>query len=114
LGLFGRRASDRVLELLEDAGVELHLSRAVRSAADGALELEKGRPIEADRVVALPRLQVSNIPGLPQGKDGYIGTDRHMRVEGGDPRVRRQGRHLVPNQAGRHRGAAGVPIRRRV
>lgn len=81
LGLFGRRASDRVLQLLEDAGVELHLSRALRSAADGALELEKGRPIEADRVVALPRLQVSNIPGLPQGKDGYIGTDRHMRVE---------------------------------
>lgn len=80
----GDAASDRIAELLADAGIELVLSRAPAAFADGMLRLEDGALIDASEVVSLPSLSVAPIPGVPQGRDGFIGTDPEMAVEGLD------------------------------
>jgi sulfide:quinone oxidoreductase len=82
LGLFGPSAPCIVSELLESAGIALHLSRSPSAFADGRLEIERGDPIEADHVVALPSLEVPPLPGIPQRHDGFIPTDVRMNVEG--------------------------------
>ena len=86
LGLFGRRASRGVLELLEEAGVEVTTTARAAGVQAGGLALHDGRILPADRVVAPPRLTVPEIGGIPQGAEGFIGTDLQMRVEG-SPRI---------------------------
>jgi sulfide:quinone oxidoreductase len=82
LSQFGQRASQSVRELLADAGVKLVTSAAPVGVEPGRVLLASGDSLAADRVVALPRLEVTPIPGLPQGPRGFIGTDSYMRVEG--------------------------------
>ena len=107
LGLFGRRASDRVSALLDEAGVRVSVATAPERVQEGSLITEHGRAIRANRVVALPRLDVPDIPGVPQGRRGFILTDSESRVEGLD-RVFAAGRcHLVSDQAGGPRRPAG-------
>ena len=86
LSIFGGRASEAVRELLHDAGVDLVGNAHVAAVQAGGLTLHDGRVLPADRVVAAPRLSVPPIDGIPQGPDGFIGTDPAMRVEG-TPRV---------------------------
>ena len=86
LSLFGRRASDAVRDLLDQAGVELVTGARAASVQAGGLALHDGRVLPASRVIASPRLTVVPIEGVPQGPDGFIGTDSAMRVEG-TPRV---------------------------
>lgn len=86
LGLFGTRASRSVGDLLHDAGVELVTQARAAGIQAGGLALNDGRILPTDRVVASPRLTVPEIGGVPQGPDGFIGTDLQMRVEG-TPRV---------------------------
>jgi sulfide:quinone oxidoreductase len=86
LSLFGQRASHGVRELLEGLGVELVADARVAGAGGAGLTLHDGRVLTADRVVALPRLTVEPIEGIPQGPEGFIGTDSAMRVED-TPRV---------------------------
>ena len=86
LGLFGTRASRGVGELLRDAGVELVTQARAAGIQGAGLALHDGRIMPTDRVVASPRLTVPEIGGIPQGPDGFIGTDSRMRVEG-TPRV---------------------------
>jgi sulfide:quinone oxidoreductase len=86
LALFGRRASEAVGELLAEEGVELVTNARPAGVQAGGLALHDGRVIPADRVVASPRLSVAPIEGIPQGPDGFVGTDTAMRVEG-TPRV---------------------------
>ncbi|HSD23893.1 MAG TPA: FAD-dependent oxidoreductase [Solirubrobacterales bacterium] len=86
LGLFGTRASRGVGQLLHDAGVELVTQARAAGMQGGGLALHDGRILPTDRVVASPRLTVPEIGGIPQGPDGFIGTDLQMRVEG-TPRV---------------------------
>jgi sulfide:quinone oxidoreductase len=45
----------------------------------GALATREGRMIAADAVIALPRLEPREIPGLP---DGFLEIDEHARVVG--------------------------------
>ena len=82
LSLFGRRASDGVHGLLEEAGVKLLINAHPLSVQATGLVLRDGRILPADRVVASPRLTVAPIEGVPQGTDGFIGTDLTMHVEG--------------------------------
>lgn len=82
LAMFGRRASESVAGLLHEAGIELHASSAPSAFRDGELRLAGGGSVEADAVVAMPRLEVVPMPGVPQGPDGFISTDAYMRVEG--------------------------------
>ena len=81
LGLFGDRASAIVRELLAEAGVHLHTQAAPARVEDGHVRLVGGGAIRSDRVIAMPRLEVDPIAGIPQGPRGFIGTDREMRVE---------------------------------
>ena len=81
LSLFGRRASDAVRDLLDQAKVELVTGARAAGVQAGGLLLHDGRILPADRVVASPRLTVVPIEGVPQGPDGFIGTDSAMRVE---------------------------------
>jgi len=80
LALFGEQATDVVVELLEEAGVELHLGTTPVEFAGGELLIAPGGSIEADRTVALPRLEGPGLPGLPCDRDGFIAIDSHCRV----------------------------------
>jgi sulfide:quinone oxidoreductase len=82
LEMFGPRASELVKQLLVEAGVEIRTSRAPSAVEPGELVLASGERVPADRVVALPRLEVESIGGIPQGPHGFIGTDAYMQVEG--------------------------------
>jgi sulfide:quinone oxidoreductase len=82
LEMFGRRASESVSALLAEAGIAFRASSAPSAVGAGELLLASGEHLEAERVVALPRLEVQAIPGVPQGPRGFIGTDPFMRVEG--------------------------------
>ena len=86
LSLFGRRASEAVRDLLDQAAVELVTGARAAGVQAGGLALHDGRVLPASRVIASPRLKVVPIEGIPQGPDGFIGTDTAMRVEG-TPRV---------------------------
>jgi sulfide:quinone oxidoreductase len=86
LALFGTRASRGVHALLQEAGVEVITHARAAGVQGGGLALHDGRILSADRVVASPRLTVPDIGGIPQGPEGFIGTDLQMRVEG-TPRV---------------------------
>ena len=86
LSLFGRRASEAVRDLLDQAAVELVTGARAAGVQAGGLVLHDGRVLPASRVIASPRLTVVSIEGVPQGPDGFIGTDTAMRVEG-TPRV---------------------------
>ena len=81
LEMFGPRASELVAGLLAEAGVGLLTSDSPTAVEGRELVLDSGRRLAADRVVTLPRLEVDEIPGIPQGPQGFIGTDAYMRVE---------------------------------
>jgi len=82
LQLFGSAASETMGALLETRGVQFHAGVYPRELAAGALRLVPEGAIQADRVVALPRLRGAPIDGLPQTVDGFIPVDAHGRVEG--------------------------------
>ncbi|HET8593295.1 MAG TPA: FAD-dependent oxidoreductase [Solirubrobacterales bacterium] len=82
LEMFGPRASDSIERLLADAEIEVRTTSAPSAVEAGELALASGARLAADRVVTLPRLEVPPLPGVPQGPDGFIGTDLQMRVEG--------------------------------
>jgi sulfide:quinone oxidoreductase len=84
VAVFGGRASDSVAELLDDAGIAVHAGVAPARLIDGQMALMNGSSIRCDRAIALPALEVQPIPGVPQGRHGFIDTDAQMRVAGLD------------------------------
>jgi sulfide:quinone oxidoreductase len=82
LSLFGDEASDSVVRLLSEAGVTITTDCAAEAAEDGGLRLRDGRRLLADAVVALPKLSVPDLAGVPQGPEGFIPTSDHGVVEG--------------------------------
>jgi sulfide:quinone oxidoreductase len=82
LALFGLRASDQLRTQLADAGITLMTSAYPLWVEEGCLKLTGGDAVEAERVVALPRLVGPKLPGLPQDPNGFIPTDRFGRVIG--------------------------------
>jgi sulfide:quinone oxidoreductase len=82
LHLFGRRASAVVSALLAERGIDVHTHAYPSNFRDGQLALVPHGVVEADRVVALPRLHVPRIDGVPQGRDGFVHVDTHCRVVG--------------------------------
>lgn len=82
MALFGARVGDRLAQLLEDAGIRLSVNALPVATRPGHLLLASRPAIGADRVVALGRLRVDPIPGLPQGPRGFIATDSFGAVEG--------------------------------
>ncbi len=84
LEVLGPAISDRVVELLAERGVELLSGTRVVRFDQGRLVCEGGNDLRVDEVVALPGLSVPEIPGVPQGRNGFIGCDAEMRVDGLD------------------------------
>jgi trehalose synthase len=83
LGIFGQPASHAVAELLRARGIDLVVSSYARAGDDGRLRLFPGdRPLEAERVVALPVPEGPDMPGLPSEGGGFIPVDEHGRVVG--------------------------------
>jgi sulfide:quinone oxidoreductase len=82
LHLFGPAGSNAVRELLNEHGIKLVTSAYPTAFLDGELWLAPEGRIDADRVVALPRLRGPVLDGLPQTLDGFIPVDAHGRVRG--------------------------------
>jgi sulfide:quinone oxidoreductase len=82
LALFGSAGSDAVAAQLERAGVRFRSGALPQAFEDGALTLASGETLAVDAVVAVPRLHVPPLIGVPQGEHGFIATDELSRVEG--------------------------------
>jgi len=82
LALFGGDASHAVRDVLEEKGIELVTGTHASSRGSGELMIVPGGELEADRIVALPRLVGPAIPGLPHDRDGFVSTDPYGRVVG--------------------------------
>jgi sulfide:quinone oxidoreductase len=82
LELFGAEASEAIGELLEVRGVELKTSVIPMAWEDGLLTMAGLPSIDADAVVALPRLVGPALAGLPHDRSGFLPTDAHGRVPG--------------------------------
>jgi len=86
MAIFGPRVSKRLRVLLSRAGIRLRTQVEPLVAQPGRLFLSSGGVVPADRVVALAKLTVPRIGGLPQGPSGFIPTDAYGRVDDA-PRV---------------------------
>jgi sulfide:quinone oxidoreductase len=82
LELFGSTASSAIAELLEDRGIELVLGTTPLAFAEGALAVAPGGSIQADRAVALPRLEGPRLQGLSGDAQGFLPTDAFGQVSG--------------------------------
>ncbi len=84
LAVFGPAAAAHIRDLCGDRGIRLRTGRTAVAFDNGRVELDDGESIEADRVVALPRLRGEAIDGLPHDADGFIPVDEHCAVRGVD------------------------------
>ncbi len=83
LGVFGTEASAGVAALLAERGIEVVTSAYAEVTAPGQITIVPGdRRLEADRVVALPELEVAGFDGLPQTEHGFLPIDEHAQVLG--------------------------------
>ncbi|HJV29493.1 MAG TPA: CBS domain-containing protein [Gaiellaceae bacterium] len=79
--LFGGAARDAIRVLLDEHDVALHTGYSARAVHGTELRLLPHRTIQADCVLALPKLRGPWIDGIPQTHDGFIVTDAHGRVD---------------------------------
>jgi len=86
LALFGVIGSQAAGVDLADAGVTVETGAYVEEHGDPpALVVQPGaRPLEARRIVALPRAVAPKLSGLPTDGRGFIKVDTHCRVAGSD------------------------------
>jgi sulfide:quinone oxidoreductase len=82
LQLFGRRASERVSELLAERGIDVVTRATPVKYDEGGLSVSPSATIEADAVLSLPRLEGRQIAGVPHDLDGFVDVDRHGRILG--------------------------------
>ena len=82
LHLFGRRASEAMSALLRERGIAVHTRVYPTNFREGELVLVPDGVVEADQVVALPRLEAPRIGGLTQDRDGFVPVDAHGGVVG--------------------------------
>jgi sulfide:quinone oxidoreductase len=80
LAVFGAAASTAVRELLEERGIALTTHATPLRFAEGALQVAPSQAIEADVVVALPRLEGPRLAGIDHDRDGFVATDEYARV----------------------------------
>lgn len=80
LQLFGAGASQAIADLLAIHGIALTPQAAPMALADRSLRLAPSGRVEADRVVALPRLEGPRLAGVPHDANGFVPTDEHGNV----------------------------------
>lgn len=84
LEVFGVAGSAAVQADLEDGGVTIETGAYVEEHGGRFVMQPGGRPLEAGRVVALPRTVGRAIPGLAVDGLGFIRVDRHGKVAGAE------------------------------
>jgi sulfide:quinone oxidoreductase len=82
LGLFGPDASEAIRELLEIRSIEVHTGVVPFGWSGGVLQLAGDRWMNADAVVALPRLEGPRLRGIPCDRVGWVPTDEFGWVLG--------------------------------
>jgi sulfide:quinone oxidoreductase len=82
LRLFGRRASERVAELLAERDIEVIAGATPIGYDSGLLTVSPGATVEADVVFSLPRMEGRQIGGVPHDSDGFVAVDDHGRIMG--------------------------------
>jgi sulfide:quinone oxidoreductase len=83
LGIFGANASTNLARVLEQAGISVITGTHVRNVDHGKVLGVSGDVIvDAQRVVALPRLGAPRVLGLPHDADGFLAVDVHGEVRG--------------------------------
>ena len=83
LGVFGRAASAVVDAALQSAGITVVTSAHVADVRDGMVSGPSGDTlVQAQRVVALPRLEAPRMRGLPHDRDGFLPVDPSGQVTG--------------------------------
>jgi sulfide:quinone oxidoreductase len=82
MALFGPKATVALRDDLEEAGV--HVRSGVFVTEDGRrLIVQPGdRPVDAQRVVALPAAAARELRGVPVDERGFVPVDLHGRVPG--------------------------------
>ena len=76
LDAFGPAVSDHIATVLADRGIR-RLRGVAHSAGRDRLTLTSGEPVQADRVVAVPRLVGRRVAGIPADWNGFVATDHH-------------------------------------
>jgi sulfide:quinone oxidoreductase len=85
LELFGSEASAALQRDLEEAGVDVVAGVTVEEDPEAPARLiaqPGNRPLESQRVIALPRAVARGVGGLAVDERGFIRTDGHGLVEG--------------------------------
>jgi sulfide:quinone oxidoreductase len=84
LRLFGAQATDVVAGLLAEHGIRIWTDTVPQAAENGVLRFVGTGQVQADRVVALPRIEGPSLQGVPHDTNGFVPTDEHARVRGVD------------------------------
>jgi sulfide:quinone oxidoreductase len=86
LEMFGLAGSAALQGDLDEAGVSVRTSAYVEESSDppGFVVQPGNHPLDATRVVALPRASGPRIPGLSCDEAGFIPVDRHGHVRGSE------------------------------
>jgi sulfide:quinone oxidoreductase len=82
LEAFGSRIASHVWKLLTERRVAVCTETVPVRTGAGGLLVRGGETVQAERVVALPRLGGPFVGGLPHDKHGFLPTDEHGAVEG--------------------------------
>jgi sulfide:quinone oxidoreductase len=83
LEIFGVAASQALRGDLDELGIEVRTDAYVTERAEGGFVVEPGaRPLDAERVVALPRAVGRALPGVASDPRGFIRCDEHGKVHG--------------------------------
>jgi sulfide:quinone oxidoreductase len=84
LEAFGERIASHIWSLLAERAIAVRGDTVPLRAGPGGLVVAGGMPVQADRIVSLPRLSGPWIGGLPHDEEGFLPTDAHGAVEGAD------------------------------
>ena len=82
LEAFGERIASHVWSLLAERRIAVRGDTVALRAGPGGLIVQHGLPVQAERIVALPRLGGRWIAGLPHDEQGFLPTDAYGAVEG--------------------------------
>jgi sulfide:quinone oxidoreductase len=75
LEIFGRRAAEQTSALLAERRIDVVAGGRPAGFAAGRLRIDSGEDVEADAVIALPRLEGRRIDGIAPDEDGFVAVD---------------------------------------
>jgi sulfide:quinone oxidoreductase len=84
LGAFGPEAGAAMRDLLEERRILVHTETYPEAFESGVLRLVPDGIVEADRVVALPKLVGPALSGISHDAAGFVPIDDHCRVLGAE------------------------------